>query len=222
MNSTLALVFLVVVVVATAIPIKPDDTPKLMKEGEAFASARLDEFNQVAAADGDLSGFFGDLLKYITKAQKNNEPLLKKIAFIVGRMKAITSGGISRIGSIRLHALMVLVDGNRDNVSYYVLDFSSQWLERRVSSATNTDNVKKMMEETNADIKLARDTLDAGAQKFVQGVKRLRELSANMKGPENELEILAIIHAIDEGTKDTTLVTKTNDAVARIQDLAKN
>ena len=203
---------------ASAIPLKKDDTPQLKEEGEFFASDRLQEFKDAAKNNGDLTSFFQDLLDYIEKAHKNNPKLLSKIKIIVGQMKLITILGINRISSHQLHALAWAVDGNRDNVSYYVLDYSAKWIEQRLDSVSDT--VKARMQVIRDNIVTARDTLDANAQVFVKGIKDIKKWTYMGRGAEHADEIKEIIKTLDEGTKDDTLVTKTNRAVDQIKYLA--
>ena len=208
--------------VCTAIPLKKDDTPQLKAEGEKFASDKLQEFKAAASQSSDpqnLKEFFNDLLVYVQKAQKNNEKLTKGIGFIVKRMKAITANGISlrnRAGH-RLHVLTTLVDGNRDNVSYYVLDYASQWIEKRLESVSG--ELKSIMSDIRDDIVTARDRLDNNAQVFVKGVKDIMGWTTFMQGPNNASKIMDVIANLEKGANDKTLVSKTNEAVSKLQSL---
>ena len=204
--------------VSNAIPLKKDDTPQLKAEGEAFASAKLQEFQDAAKKEEDVTAFFKDLLEYVQKAQKNNGKLLRGIKIIVSQMKLITMLGINRISSLQLHALTAAIDGNRDNVSYYVLDYTVQWIERRLESTSG--DLKSRMETIRDNLVTARDTLDANAQVFVKGVKDIKEWTHLGRGASHAQEIKDIIQKIDEGTQDDTLVTKTNIGVEQIKYLA--
>ena len=207
----------------TAIPLKKDDTPELKAEGEKFASDKLQEFKTAASKSSDpknLQEFFNDLLVYVRRAQANNVKLTKGISKIVNRMKDITANGITlRNGAgHRLHLLTTIIDGNRDNISYYVLDYASQWIEKRLESVSG--ELKSQLSSIKQDIEIARDTLDKNAQTFVKGVKDIKGWTMLAQGPKNAKLIMDVIANLVEGANDKTLVEKTNEAVSRIQTLA--
>ena len=76
------------------------------------------------------------------------------------------------------------------------------------------------MEVILKNIETARDTLDANAQVFVKGIKDIKEWTYLGRGSSHAQEIKEIIKNIDEGSKDTTLIEKTNRAVDQIKYLA--
>ena len=205
--------------VASAVPLKKDDTPKLKEEGERFASDRLEVFKNAAENNEDLTTFFKDLLEYVKKAQTNNKKLTTGIKVIAAQLKLITILGINPASSLQLHALAWTIDGNRDNVSYYVLDYAAKWVQNRLDSVSDTD-VKAKMQVILDNIVTARDTLDANAQIFVKGIKDIKEWTHLGRGMGHARQIKQIIKDIGEGSKDTTLIEKTDSAVSDIAYLA--
>lgn len=201
--------------VVTAISFKPDDTPKLKKEGKKFVSDDLGAFND---ATHYLSPFFEKLLTYLKKAQTNNVKLTKNIKSVVDQMKGFVSGGVTKTASALLHTLTYGIDGNRDNVSYYVLHYSNEWIKVRLP-AVNSVATHSALEKIQEDIVTARDNLDANAQVFVKGIQKIKELSYMFGGPKHEQEIIDIINNLEKGTNDTTLVVKTNAAVKGVKKL---
>ena len=177
---------------------------------------KLEEFREAASNSQNLKPYFNDLLNYIQKAQKNNEKLTNGIQKIVNHMKSIISRGVSFIAIRRLHAVTTAIDGNRDNISYYVLDYSAKWIEQRLDSVTG--ELKQNLIEIKQDIETARDALDANAQDFVKGIKDIRSWTAPaLPGGENHAnEIVSVIAKLVKGAQDETLVIKTNDAVISI------
>ena len=135
-------------------------------------------------------------------------------------MKTMTGLGVNIISSQMLHGVAWLIDGNRDNLSYYVLDYSSKWIEARLPSAP--EGLKYIMKQIQTDIETARDNLDGNAQVFVTGIKNILEWTSNRKGSFHAKEIKSTIANIQKGTEDKTLIVKTDEAVTKIQTLAKS
>ena len=206
--------------VCCAIPLKRDDTPQLKAEGEKFVQDKLEEFREAASNSQNLKPYFNDLLNYIQKAQKNNEKLTKGIKFIVNHMQSIISHGVNFIAIRRLHAFTATIDGNRDNVSYYVLDYSAKWIEQRLASVSG--ELEQNLIAIKQDIETARDALDANAQEFVNGVKNIKSWTAPTLsgGADHASEIANVIARLNQGVQDETLVNKTNEAVISISNIS--
>jgi predicted AAA+ superfamily ATPase len=202
--------------VAFAWKLKADDTPALKEEGEKFVQNNLQAFQDAAKDRSDVKPFLRELLVYVQKAQKNNEKLTKGMNKIIGHMASIISDGVGRIASHRLHAFTTILDGNRDNKSYYVLDYSTQWIEARLSSIRDHDLLSSLV-SIKDDLETARDSLDGNAQIFVQGVKELKKLNYMGNGGAEASKVKAIVSNLQKGAQDQTLLNKTNEAVMKIQ-----
>ena len=159
------------------------------------------------------------LKRYLSRAEANNEKLAAGISKIVGQLKTIISWGVNPASSHPLYVLTAAIDGNRDNVSYYVLDYCREWIDRRVESLTSAPDLKQALLSIRKDIVTARDALDANAQVFVNGIKDLKNYSFMGMAWRHAKEVKAIIQKLDEGSKDTTFIIKTKDAANQIQNL---
>jgi hypothetical protein len=204
----------------TAIPVKFDDTSKLKAEGKKFVEKKLHEFSEssrVGAGDATTE-YFEDLLTYIKKAQTNNVKLTKEVNFIVNHMKEIVAGGIGRIASTRLHAFTALILGNQDNVSYYVLDYSAKWIDRRLPAVTDP-TLKSEMESIKVDIETARDYLNSAAGSFHEACMVLKRMTGILTAPADSLTIKSIIDDLSLIAANDTLIVKTNSAVNKITQL---
>lgn len=177
---------LLVAVTCSAWKLKPDDTPRLEQEREEFAAKNLESF--VAGDEAARTSFYkeaGDILKAV---QKNNDNVLGNSEPVERLMVKLSSGGLFDFVQMRVLQLLTnLIDGNRDNFSYYKLDAVREAAQRRLDagvSGEEAETLQKLVKETTE----ARDALDTTAQAFVKGVKKIKELTADV-GHEDHEEI---------------------------------
>ena len=69
-----------------------------------------------------------------------------------------------------------LIDGNRDNESYYDLETVIQWITKREAAGVQDDNLSSAL----ADAKESQDSLQAIADILVPTIKTLKHDSHNM------------------------------------------
>ena len=216
-------VFVAVLVSLSAIRAKPSNTSKLQAEGKKFVASRLSEFNKVAKKP-QLSKedrvHFVSLLKYVKKAQANNYKISNEVMEIVARMNEIVFEGVSDTASRELKKLTAGINGKRYNPSYYVLDYTTEWIDKRLPATNENEILKKTMTEIRDHLKAARDALDKNAKEFVQGVKKIKELTSMGKGADNSKDIKNIIDNLTMGAGDITYVNETDFAVDLIKKAA--
>lgn len=209
--------------VASAWPLKRDDTEELKKQGEIFANDKLEEFKEAAQAGNKstLAHLMGDLLVKVKNVQANNEVLLPRITKITNWIKSLSDGDLN--GFFRGRALNLFVsavDGNRDNFSYYWFDSCAKWIERRSDSTSS--QLKTDLNTSRSMIIDARDDLDSHAQIFVQGIKKIRQLSSGGKSGENAEQIRAVVQEFERMKQTIKLTEKTQAAVDKIDDIIKS
>jgi hypothetical protein len=204
-------------------PLKRNDTDDLIKQGEEFANDKLEEFKEAAKSGNNavLIQLMGSLFSKVKEVQGNNEVLLPRIIKATGWIKSLTDGDLG--GFFRGRALNFLVstiDGNRDNFSYYWFDASAKWIERRANSTSS--QLKTDLDTSRTMIIDARDDLDSHAQIFVQGIKKIKELSAGGKSGENAEQIRAVVADFEKMKQTIRLTEKTQAALDMIDSVIKS
>lgn len=212
-----AIIALVVgfVVSVSCIPLKPDDTPKLKKEMENIANNRLQEWNQKNGDKTAAAEMLVDLLKTLQKAETNNNKALPGIEKLTEKMAKLDAKGMDSFwGSNGLRALTAVVDGNRDNISYYTFEAARLWIEKRLPA---TKNIKAQLEEAMKLIITARDALDSQAQVFVKSIKNIREWTKHAS--QNAEKIRSAIKDVQKANKETHLPEKTTAAINKVHEI---
>ncbi|KAI1294895.1 hypothetical protein HDE_05986 [Halotydeus destructor] len=190
MKFTAVLVF-AFVAAATAI----SDADYWKQKGQLNAERDLSKFDAIVAglAKGDdVTVDLVQQLKWlkdqIKDADDNNKSLLPKINLIIGQINNLVKGKPNFIEKGLFKALMAIVDGQRDNKSYYGDKVSQLKAE--------------LLDVQNATIS-TRDNLDSMAAKFVKSIKSLHVLASDIG------DNLDQIHEIAESLKDITSEGKT-------------
>jgi len=195
-----------------------DDAAQQKAEGEAFLARRREEFqNAVQNPNDNLDSFYNDLLLHVKKAQKNNGILVNAIRLIIYQLNAYKPA--LRLNQIGLSLLVNTVDGNRDNLSYYNLDYANKWIESRINMIPNPQD----QEQLRAIQKLivnARDNLDATASKFVNRIKDIKMWVKNLN-KQNRNQIKEVITEMNNDFNAKTFDKTTNEAVAAIGRMIK-
>lgn len=81
--------------------------------------------------------------------------------------------------------MCLIAQGKRDHESYYKYEAAANWIARRLPAVAN-DNLKQQLQSALDGVRAAQKELDDGAQMFLQGQNKLRELQEDWKtnGPE--------------------------------------
>ena len=187
--KTIAILALVccIAMTATAWPLKHDDKEQRMEEAEQIAGWELEQFKQAVASNDNvalarMTNYAIDVLK---EAQANNQKLNRVMPPLMQVLKRLTSTEhillrpmLAPLKLRALHLLTTVLDGNRDNLSYYRLEAVREWIERR----TKEDGIKDSQDfaDSHASVIAARDALEAMASTFVAGLKDLKEETSHI------------------------------------------
>ena len=200
-----------------------NDTDCLIREGEAFANNKLEDFREAAEKKNAtaLKEMTKDLLNVVKNVQKNNDKLLPRIIWVVDKIKSLSDKDLNGFFAGRfLHLFVAGIDGNRDNYSYYWFDAAAKWIERRLNATSDT--LKTDMTDSRNMIIDARDDLDSHAQIFVQGVKKIRELASGGNAGENASEIRKVVQNLQLMKETIRLTEKTQASIDKIQEMINN
>lgn len=220
MKLTLFLFATILAFVSTA-RIKTDDMSKLKAEGEKFVAERLDEFKQAMKKHHltmEDRVHFLSLLEYVKKAYAEISELEDKITNNQEDMAIIPYESLSRNDIQQLHNLMVDIDENQDDSSYYFLGYAIEWIEKRLLEAQPSYILKDMMREARDELVIARYLLHRYyIQEFLSGVKQVKMLTSEGKGNENSQGIANIVKKLINLHGDFQYVA--SSAVSRIEEM---
>lgn len=229
-----AFLFTLLIVGSLGIPIKnnEEEVKKLLKEKEKIVNEDLDAF--LNATESGTVSEIRDYLKTLVKTQKrahdNLIRILPKLEKIIGALDSLSKDRLE--GTVAntvlrmlqrsvLKMLTTLVDGNRDNVSYYMYDAAQEWIHERTKKGTYGPGVAKLknkLNEAQAMIIKARDTLDDNAQIFVKTikeVKKMRENSSEWKKIQEQIAELV------RATKSTDMRKISQEALDKVIEIQK-
>ena len=226
MKTIAVLLVIACVTLSSAWPLKPDDKQQRIREAEEIAARDLQVFLEAYAHKytGKLAELTRDAIDVLQSAQVNNRKLNKALGPVIAIMDKLAnpSGGPlgKPINFLKLRALQLLsnlLDGNRDNFSYYRLDAIREWIERRTTSEGAHDS--KELKQAHEHVVAARDALETMASTFVKGLKDIKEETKHVLH-EDHKRIKQIADNILKVAADNkhVLIDKTNDS---IQDLQK-
>lgn len=197
---------------------KSNDVDQLKKDIETNASCNLQEFKDALLRDDKqtLKQLTTDgLLKVIKRAEENNKVLIPKIFSVTSWIKSLSDRDLNGFfASKSLYYFVSVIDGKRDNISYYTFDAGREWIERRLDSTSGAFN--RNLRQSRDLIVSARDDLDSNAQIFVQGVKKIKELSSAGKAGSNGQEIRNVVSQFEEMKQNMKLTEKTETAINKI------
>ena len=164
-----------VLAVALAIPLKPDDMPKRKEQAEKDSNQDLDKFvtafkNGDGATVGKLTNF---IIKIAESGKKHSEQIVPKLMGLQEKLQKVADNGRSWL----MTALTELLDGNRDNESYFDLETCIQWIKKRQDKGVKDADL-------DAGLKAAKESqehLQKMAGTFVDGIKSMKQDMSNMK-----------------------------------------
>ena len=195
----------------------------MIKKAEQFANKKLQDFKDAAQKDDKkrMADLVKDVLKLLKSVERNNNKLLSTIDILTNAVKFTSDRELDGwFWSRLLHFVVSAIDGNRDNYSYYMFDGCSKWIERRVGSVKG--DLKDRLDNSRKLIIDARDDLDSHAQIFVQGIKKIRELSSDGKAGKNADEIRAVVETFQKMKKTIRLREKTTASIQSVEDIIKS
>jgi len=207
--------------VAKAIRFMPSD--KAYWEGQVpiLSDKDLDKFEAAAQAK-DRSALNSEVVALkdiVAEAQENNKKLVPQITKLVTWINDLAQNSDKWFRPTALRSLVILIDGNRDNKSYYLLDAAREWIEKRLSLVGG--QLQNDFRSAQNQIVDARDTLDDNAQIFVRGVKDIRKLSECSKTNDAQIKGIAtkMMNAMENGK---ALLPKTDQAISAIEGIINN
>lgn len=210
------------------------DAEHWKKVGEENAHRDLSLFDTIAANLASGSGDHVQLSEQLVLLQNqirevgdNNRILIPQIIDVITRINGFLEGDSpSVLSKMGLKALIWYVDGKRDNKSYYLLDGAQLWsalrvkiLRKYLSGEATSKLIEELggMQKGSADL---RDELDAMAQIFVKGIKRIHVLSADIGGNLVELKEIAK-HLLDVSVQKDVFLGHTKDLEENADKLVK-
>ena len=160
-----------------AIPLKRDDMPERIKAADEDSSRGLDEFVR-AFNEGDKQVLFEEsnfIIDIAKRGQDHSEAFVSKFPKLLAVLK---KGANSRFGgNVLVRAIAWLLDGNRDNESYYDLETVIQWIQKRQDKGVQDEDLSTAL----AAAKESQQHLQNMAGTFVQGIKQIRKEPSTMK-----------------------------------------
>ena len=205
---------LALAVAVTAIPLKKDDTPQLKKEKEETVQGRLQEF-----VSGDASSrtqLYQPILDILNAVQKNNKKVTGALEPVQNVMEKLAQGDHFRfLKDAGLRVITTIIDGNRDNFSYYKLDAVKEWADKRAQQVDGPE--VETLRTISRQATDARDALDSMAQVFVKGVKAIKA-ETSKRDPDHDL-VRQTAHGIVQIalTNKPLLIDNTQSAIETVQ-----
>lgn len=228
MKAAVVLLLSCFVAAAVAWPLKPDDKAQRMREADEIADKNLDAWKE-AVRNADKSTRLSDLtleiVETVREAQQNNVKLnrgMVPLMTIMNHLARPTSALLQPLSFLKLRALSLLthlLDGNRDNFSYYRLEGVREWIERR----TQEDGIQNMEQLTQAHNSVieARDALERMASTFVAALKHIKAETSHVFLPDKQKisHIAKNMVQVANDNKDV-LIQKTQEAGDLLLDAA--
>lgn len=189
--KTSLVIFALFVVAANAIPLKPNDMPWRIRAADEDSSKNLDKFIQ-AYNDGDretVGELTDDIIKIAKEGQDHSIAFTKKFGKLLSVLTRASSNGHRLV----VRALAWLIDGNRENKSYYNLETVIQWCEKRQAKLPTPDSDLAVVCE---NAKASQQHLQNMAGTFVEEIKEIRKHPSNMNA-----SVKKIVEAVDENQR---------------------
>ena len=209
MKATIAILF-ALVAVSSAFPIKPDDYAKFEQEAEKIANADVGAWGTAAEMGDRMTrvSLIEKAIKILEEAQENNKKLDSKMLPLMEKMQGMANKGHTWL----LDGLAKLIDGNRDNKSYFLLQGVEKWAEKRASTG------EPEVASAGKHAKAAKEHLDKMAGTFVKGVKDIKANSGN-KAKLQEITANTVKTAKENSPK---MISETDAALRDLKTLRDN
>lgn len=235
---TTLLLFSLLIIGSLAIPIKDNEkeVQQLLKEKKQIVNDHLNEFLNAKASGvvEKIQEYLKTLVKTQKRAHDNLLRILPGLEKIIATMDYLSKDrfegnrfahSVARmLESAALKVLTALVDGNRDNVSYYMYDAAQEWIQKRVEKGTpgpELPTLEAKLKEARKLIVTARDSLDDNAQVFVKTIKEVKRLSGNTSG-DNWKKIQEQIGELVKATKSVDLRKLSQAAMDKVIEIEKD
>lgn len=227
------LVLALFVLGSQAVPLK--DNAKEVKKLEDEAKVIVGDATQVkafqdAVTNNDIPKV-KELLETMVGAQRRaHDNLVKafpKIEHVTSAFNKLSSGkdlngvidhlknlpAIVKDGA--LHFLAAFLDGNRDNVSWYMYDAAQRWIEARVGGLPDSSGLKGKLTDAKNLIEETKNSLQDTADVFVATIKEIRTAGDNKKIREQ-------VDKLVKAVKDSDLINKSTKAMNKVDEVAKD
>lgn len=159
---------------AIAIPLKPDDMPRRIKQAEIDSNKNLNEF--VTAWNNkdkeQLLSMTDFIINIANEGYSHSIGLNTNLKRFIPVLSRLSQSGCPWM----MRTVAWLIDGNRDNESYYDLETVIQWITKRQEAGVSDDNLSAALEAS----KESQDSLQAMADVLVSTIKTLRHDAHNM------------------------------------------
>ena len=170
----LSIVLAIAVVAVSAIPLKPNDMPKRIEQAEKDSNQDLAEFVQAWKSNDkqSVTSMTNFIIKIANSGYEHSIKLNKNFAKMAPILQKLAHSRVP----FAMKAVAKLIDGNRDNKSYYDLETVIQWINKRVAAGVQDANLTKAV----VAAKESQDALQAMADAFVSTIKTLKTDTSDM------------------------------------------
>lgn len=159
---------------AVAIPFKPDDMPRRIKQAEIDSNKNLNEFVK-AWNDKDKTSLLSMtdfIINIADEGYQHSIGLEKNMQRFIPMLASLSRSGCPWL----MRTVAWLIDGNRDNESYYNLETVIQWITKRQTAGVKDDNLTNALDAS----KESQDSLQAIADALVPTIKILKHDARDM------------------------------------------
>lgn len=178
----------VLLIAVNAIPLKPDDMPRRIKQAEIDSNKDLDEF--VSAWNEKDKDTILDLTTFIIKIAKSGYEHSVQLNKTIKKTHPLLVKLAHSKHTWAMKLVAAILDGNRDNESYYDLETVIQWIQKRQDKGVKNDDLAAAL----AAAKSSQDHLQTMAWTFVQALKTLRQDASNMTAVMDESAEAIAVH----------------------------
>ena len=183
----LAIVLAVCLVAVNAIPVKPNDMPARIVNAEKDSNQDLREF--VEAWKNNDKASVSKMVQFIIEIAESGFAHSEKLNASFGKLRETLLRLTRSPTPLAMKLLATLLDGNRDNKSYYDLETVIRWIEKRQVAGVQD----QLLTQAVTAAKQSQDSLQTMADKFVALFKSLKVDTSNMKE-----QVTEAVHVMDE------------------------
>ncbi|KAI1291119.1 hypothetical protein HDE_07648 [Halotydeus destructor] len=179
------------------------DAAYWIKKSKEIADHNLTDFGGVM--DDVISAKSNDKLikeldyveRQLKDADANNHKLVPRVVGIINRINGLVEGNPNAVKRVTLKSFIYMIDGVRDNKSYYLLDGIYNWIQERIPILQKVEE-NPVVRQLILDLILikdesgkVRDSLDNRAQEYVKGVKEIHKLTGDVAGNLAQIQKIA-------------------------------